>query len=242
MSAVGRHSKVWRYFSFPRFVWLLQQRKLWLARVDTLEDPWESALAGDQLAHLISPHSAPQVVVSILKRAIPDAVETGSAIDHARAVVNLWRRTTFVNCWCASDHESHALWRIFCGKEGIVVRTTFERLQIPAAGLGVYPIDYGPIGAAKRTPTRLDLVTKKRPMFEYEREVSIVLAKEELEAVPGHAIDWDPSSQADAVFIHPEAVVAFFQAVVGIIDQYAPALRPRTQWSAMRERPPLEMF
>jgi hypothetical protein len=76
-------------------------------------------------------------------------------------------------------------------------------------------------------------------MFEYEREVRIVLAKEELEAVPGHAIDWDPSSQVDAVFIHPEADEAFFQAAVGIIDQYAPALRPRTQWSAMRERPPL---
>jgi hypothetical protein len=91
-------------------------------------------------------------------------------------------------------------------------------------------------------PSRLDLVTKKRHMFEYEREVRIVLAKEEFEAVLGHAIDWDPSSRVDAVFIHPEADEAFFQAVGGIIDQYAPALRPRTQWSAMRERPPLEMF
>ena len=231
MSAVGRSSKVWRYFSFPRFVWLLQQRKLWLARVDTLEDPWESALAGDQLIHTIRRHPLP-------KFPIPDGRE--SAIGRARRITELWRQTTFVNCWCGSDHESHALWRIFCGKEGIAVQTTFERLQISAAGLGVYPIDYGPIGAAKRTPTRLDLVTKKRLMFEYEREVRIVLAKEELEAVPGHAIDWDPSSQVDAVFIHPEADEAFFQAAVGIVDQYAPALRPRTQWSAMRERPPLE--
>jgi hypothetical protein len=106
----------------------------------------------------------------------------------------------------------------------------------------VYPIDYGPIGAARRTPTGLDLVTKKRPMFEYEREVRIVLEKEELEAVPGRAIDWDPSSHVDAVFIHPEADEAFFQAALGIIDQYAPALRPRTRWSEMRERPPLETF
>ena len=29
-----------------------------------------------------------------------------SAIDRARRMVNLWRQTTFVNCWCASDHES----------------------------------------------------------------------------------------------------------------------------------------
>jgi hypothetical protein len=71
-------------------------------------------------------------------------------------------------------------------------------------------------------------------MFDYEREVRIVL-----EAVLGHMMDWDPSTQINAVFIHPEADEAFFQTVVGIIDQYAPALRTRVQWSAMREQPPL---
>jgi hypothetical protein len=234
VSAVGRHSKVWRYFSFPRFVWLLQQRKLWLARVDRLDDPWEGALAGHQLIHTIRQNSPP------FESPVREGRE--SAFGGARSMTELWRQTTFVNCWSESDNESHALWRIFCGKEGIAVQTTFERLQIPVPGLGVHPIEYGPIGAAGRTPTRLDLVTKKRPMFEYEREVRIVLEKEEFEAVLGHAIDWDPSSQVDAVFIHPEADEAFFQAAVGIIDQYAPALRPRTQWSVMRERPPLEMF
>jgi hypothetical protein len=144
-----------------------------------------------------------------------------------------------VNCWCASDHESYALWRIFCGKEGIAIQTTFEGLQISAAGLGVYPIDYGPIGAAKRTPTRLDLVTKKRLMFDYEREIRIVLEKEEFEAVLGHTMDWDPSTHINAVFIHPEADEAFFQTAVDIVDRYAPKLRSRTQWSAMKEQPPL---
>jgi hypothetical protein len=75
-------------------------------------------------------------------------------------------------------------------------------------------------------------------MFEYEREVRIVLEKEDLEEVCGHAIDWDPSNQVDAVFIHPEADEAFFQTVMGIIDTYAPDLRGRIRWSAMRERPP----
>ena len=73
--------------------------------------------------------------------------------------------------------QSYALWRIFCGKEGIAIQTTFEGLQISAAGLGVHTIDYGPIGEVKRTPTRLDLVTKKRLMFDYEREVESFLGR-----------------------------------------------------------------
>jgi hypothetical protein len=208
-------------------VWLLQFRKLWLARVDKLDDPWESALAGDQLMHMIS--QTPVVIEG----------QEVNAIERAQRTVNLWRQTTFVNCWCASDDESYALWRIFCGKEGIAVQTTFERLQISAAGLGVYPIDYGPIGAAKRTPSRLDLVTKKRLMFDYEREVRIVLEKEEFERVMGHTMDWDPRMQIDAVFIHPEADEAFFQTAMDIIERYAPILLTRTRWSAMKEPPPL---
>jgi hypothetical protein len=75
-------------------------------------------------------------------------------------------------------------------------------------------------------------------MFDYEREVRIILEKEEFEAALGHTIDWDPSIQINAVFIHPEADEAFFQTAIDIIDRYAPALRTRTQWSAMREQPP----
>jgi hypothetical protein len=99
--AVTSHSKLWRYFSFSRFTWLLQRKKLWLARVDTLDDPWESALAGDQLAHVIS------------RRPIQiPSLHTGrseSAMERNRRIINSWRETTFVNCWCASDHESYAL-------------------------------------------------------------------------------------------------------------------------------------
>jgi hypothetical protein len=228
--AITRSSKVWRYLSFPRFVWLLQQRKLWLARVDTLDDPWESALAGDQLTHMISRHPmAPQLLL---------ALQQESAIERARRIVNLWRQTTFVNCWCASDYESYALWRIFCGKEGIAIQTTFEGLQISAAGWVCTLLIMGRLVRLSALPSRLDLVTKKRLMFDYEREVRIILEKEEFEAALGHTIDWDPSIQINAVFIHPEADEAFFQTAIDIIDRYAPALRTRTQWSAMREQPP----
>lgn len=49
--------KMWRYMRFSRFLWLLQRKQLWLARADLLGDPWEIALAGDQLQHVIDRHA-----------------------------------------------------------------------------------------------------------------------------------------------------------------------------------------
>jgi hypothetical protein len=51
-----RDQLIWRYMSFSRFVWLLQRKQLWLGRADMLGDPWEIALAGDQLDHIIERH------------------------------------------------------------------------------------------------------------------------------------------------------------------------------------------
>jgi hypothetical protein len=36
--------KVWRYLSFSRFMWMLQNKQLWLSRADKLDDPWELAI------------------------------------------------------------------------------------------------------------------------------------------------------------------------------------------------------
>ncbi len=48
-----RARTVWRYMGFSRFAWLLQRKQLWLSRADKLGDPWEIALAGEQLDHLV---------------------------------------------------------------------------------------------------------------------------------------------------------------------------------------------
>jgi hypothetical protein len=52
---------LWRYMSFTKFLWLIQNKKLWLARADTLNDLWELALAGEQLEHVISRHPIPSL-------------------------------------------------------------------------------------------------------------------------------------------------------------------------------------
>lgn len=47
---------VWRYMSFSKFVWTIQNKRLWLSRADLLGDPWEISLSGEQLQHVINRH------------------------------------------------------------------------------------------------------------------------------------------------------------------------------------------
>jgi len=225
--------KVWRYLTFSRFVWVLQKRQLWLSRADLLGDPWEIALAGDQLAHMIS--HAPSSTVSAWEK-------RESAMQRAERIIPMWRRETFINCWSALDHESHALWRIYCGaKEGVAIQTTFARLQSSIGSLPLLRVTYEIPGSRKQTPQLLDLATKKRPMFEYEREVRIVDSKEKGGREPdvlGYGLDWRPEDHVASIRVHPEADKSFMETVLNVVDQYATRLKNRVVPSEMSAPPP----
>lgn len=225
--------RVWRYMSFSRFLWLLQKKQLWLTRADLLGDPWEIALAGEQLAHVISRHPPAPFPSRGARR------ET--AIERSKRIIQTWRRDTFVSCWSALEHESHALWRIYCrSTEGVAVQTTLARLKESVGGLQVYRVTYQTPGTAKQTPTLTDLVTKKRPMFAYEQEVRVVLTrdgKDEAEIL-GHRLEWDPEKNIESIRIHPEADDSFMETVTKAVETYAPTLKERVLWSAMRTPPP----
>jgi len=226
-----------RYLSFARFLWLLHNKALWLSRADLLGDPWELALAGDQLAHVLSRHPITTLPLTDKRP------ETG--IERARRIIGLWRETTFVNCWSASDEESYALWRIYCPTaEALAIQTTLEVLKVSVAPAAVYRITYGPIGSIKRTPERSDLISRKRPMFAYENEVRIVYAVDDNSALRpptgsfGYQLPWDAEKHATRLLVHPEADQSFMDTVTATVAQLAPALVPHVASSDMREPPP----
>lgn len=232
-----RAEKVWRYLKFSRFVWLLQKRQLWLSRADLLGDPWEITLAGDQLQHVIS--HAPITTLPLPK------VTPETAMERAKRIIPMWRREMFINCWSNSDHESHALWRVYCGsREGVAIQTTLAKLQSSVGNLPVLKVTYETPGSRKQTPTRLDLVTKKRPMFAYEQEVRIILSTENDaptnpdQETGGKGLDWIPETNVESIRVHPEADAAFMETVKAVVAQYAPALKDSVAWSDMNAAPP----
>jgi hypothetical protein len=236
--AQERERRVWRYMSFSRFVWLLHRKQLWLARADTLGDPWKIALAGAQLDHIIRRHPPPRVPLS--------EANWESAMKRVARIIPAWRQQTFVNCWSASDHESHALWRIFCGPtEGVAIQTTLGKLHNSSGGVSIFPVVYEQPGSHRRTPELIELATRKRLMFDYEREVRLIHIADRDQAETlgvcelGRCLDWNPEDHADGVLVHPPADASFMETVTGVVEHFAPALRGRVSWSAMRDRPPV---
>lgn len=229
-------TKVWRYMSYARFVWLLQTKKLWLSRSDYLGDPWELSLAGDQLAHVIS--TAP---ITTITATGATGVKRETARERSERIINLWRRKTYVSCWSAQEHESHALWRIYCPpSEGVAIQTTLAKLNFSIGDLPAFRVTYLTPGSSKRTPTLADLATTKRPMFAYEHEVRIVhLVDDDAPTFPvGFGLPWDCEQHVETICVHPEADQSFMDTVITTVATYAPSLKDKVVWSAMNERPP----
>lgn len=218
--------------SFAKFVWVIQNKCLWLSRADLLGDPWEISLSGEQLQLVIDRHP-----ITPLDKPRPKE----SAIERAKRIINSWRKQTFINCWNASAHESNALWHIYCkDSDGVALQTTFERLTLIKGSCSLLPVTYPVPGSNKKTPTHPDLVTKKRPMFSYEEEVRIVHFDEtnDLGAKDGIPLKFDFEKSIESVRVHPQADESFFNTVQNIVSTYAPGFIGKVKWSEMKLGPP----
>jgi hypothetical protein len=222
---------VWRYMSFSKFVWTIQNKRLWLSRADLLGDPWEISLSGEQLQHVINRHPISPI----------GEPRRESATERAERIINSWRNKTFINCWNMSEHESNALWQIYCrNTDGVVLQTSLEKLNVIRGPHSLIPVTYSIPGSNKQTPTHTDLVTKKLPMYAYENEVRIVHfdENEEMQAAKGTQLAFDLEQHIESIRVHPQAEPAFFSTVRSVVETYAPNFKGEVRWSDMKLGPP----
>lgn len=100
----GDEQQIRRYMSLARFVGTMRERALWFSRIDKLGDPWEAS---------VSAETFDQVIALARTKARYQNREAGDLANEAEEQIRRFRRRTFVNCWSANEHESHALWRIY---------------------------------------------------------------------------------------------------------------------------------
>ena len=225
--------------SFSRFVWLLQRKQLWLGRADMLGDPWEIALAGDQLDHIIERNPITALPLTGERR------ET--AMERAARIISAWRQKAFCELLeCVRSRVACALAHLLRTGRGRRRTVDPRKAARNAVLFRFIRLQHAMPGAQRRTPTLIDLATRKRPMFAYEQEVRLVYVVEFNQAETlavrepyGRCLDWNPESHADFIRVHPLADSSFMETVVGAVGHYTPTLRGRVVWSAMRDPPPI---
>jgi len=223
--------RIWRYMDLAKLIYLLDKRKLYLSRADEYEDAHEGATALAQKAWEME--NAP-------------GFSEGIAGFRCRQ-----REWTFISCWSHYDHESHALWRIFCGpKQGVAVCSRYARLvelekprcEDMRAGL----VDYG---RDEHAPSNtLVPFFRKRKAFEYEQEARLVANIYRCDDVrdprgkllpprPCLEIRLNLSTFVEAIRTHPEADMSYVNLVKSLVDKYAPELLGRVETSEMTKPP-----
>jgi len=109
--------KLWRYMDLSKFISLLNEKALWLARVDTFRDKQEGRFPDEM-------------------RKIFEKFYTGfekedvSPIKSVEDFLDFVRKNTFISCWHKNSDENMVMWEIY-GRDtkALAIQTTVERFK-----------------------------------------------------------------------------------------------------------------
>lgn len=185
--------RLWRYTDFPKFAELLTSRRLWLtnAEVLALDDPHEGLQGAVQFPHRMwrTLGDVPETLrAQIVARGDRQSDETDEQSfrgwfmsEEQLCYMTLSnRRSFYVNCWHAANHESVAMWKIYGSPgAGVAIVTNGGRLHtaLENAKEKVYlgEVEYvDPLTFRIGTPNAFDSLVRKRSSFAYEQEVRLV--------------------------------------------------------------------
>jgi hypothetical protein len=225
--------RVWRYLDLAKLIWLLENKKLYLTRLDLLNDPHEG--------------STPRLL-AVLRDLQLRAFGAEQLVAQMPGINQESRRSMYVNCWHIGNGESEAMWRLYCPSDsGVAIQTTYGKLvdsieSVPYCYIGcVNYIDYElqgfPLGNVFYP------VMHKRISFAHEHEVRLVKTLAgywgtlDRQSPSGTTVDWFPETTVDAIYVNPYAPDFYHDVVKAIVHRIAPALESQVFWSQMRAGP-----
>lgn len=194
-----------KYMDFPKFLSLLQYRKLHFTRADRFKDELEGK--------------------------IPECIVDGFECKNFHNKFDIYRKRTFINCWSRFDNESYAMWHIYSKKYGIAIETTVNKLQksLEHAGAVVRKVKY--VDCSNKNAmikiSHLNCDDEKfkicnffmlKPKFyEFEREIRAIITQDEEE--PFKEVEIDISYLIDEIIISPFANKWFNKLIRDIVHK-----------------------
>jgi hypothetical protein len=213
-----RNARIWRYFSWVRFMDAVRSRTLWLSRSDLLGDPCEgSRPRGDAL------------LIENAKRQIESSGGNRLQFYQARATLQRMDReakaSTFISCWQMKHHDMMQMWERYCNPRplGVALQTTYARLdaalpfvraphQNVMLGLVTYG-DYDDAGFRSDFTNGYSAFMLKKVQYEDEDEVRVLcdMLKPSEEKGVRVRVDW--GSIIERVVVSPYGGLPFTKAV-----------------------------
>lgn len=176
-----RNKKIWRYIDFAKLSSLVNSHSLFLCRADKFQDDFEGSYP-DMNMHRIAGFNTMDFNLTRYDNGLTPRTPTISN-QQLRDKMNIC-------CFHMSDNESAAMWELYAMKEqGIAIQSTIGRLhdsinqKIDIAIAKVNYIDY----KKDKIPEETDFhpFFHKRIYFEYEKEVRVLLKKDEVKQPEG---------------------------------------------------------
>lgn len=242
--------RLWRYMSFGRFIWLLAEKSLWLTRADKLDDALDMMFSRAERENWVTAYVSNPTNVAHVEQTL-GAVPKDALRDQIQRLflqlLNDWRQYTYINCWTATDGESHAMWSVYCRPpDGVAVRTTLNRLRasLPLDGATrLLEVLYRDLDMSTQFPsTPEELVARKVKPYSYENEWRVVRFNAPptpgtlgaaLVPPSGWRMPWDPETQIEGIVVHPAADPGSIRAVNAAIERFAPQLIGKVEESGM---------
>ena len=175
---------IWRYLSFTKFASMLTTESLFFCRSDNFPDNFEGSVpVKDSTEHQL------KLLTDVIgENADKGLVDTLKKIGHMRREA---RKSVFINCWHANEHESAAMWDLY-GAE-IAIRTNYATLRdlLPdTIFLGqVTYLNFEEGRLPQDTLNIFDPFMLKRKSFEHEQEVRAIF--------PDFGRIWNEASSPD---------------------------------------------
>ncbi len=159
---------IWRYFTFPKFMDLLTSRALFFCRADKFEDKFEGYVNN--------------WIKESLKNEFKEFENEEEMKGDLLGLLSQLGEFTLISCWNMNYTDTLGMWKSYCDdKEGIAIKTNIEKLKNSIVGdkndiFEIRPVKYFDIENAKDISINaIDLFTRKRLHFEYEKELRIIL-------------------------------------------------------------------
>lgn len=220
VDGLDKDAILWRYMDIAKFVSMLEQKAIWLARADTFGDKHEGRFPVEMLECIDKAYE------NLPKSDNPQVKNSNDFQDYLV-------KNTFISCWHHNHEENMVMWEIYGrSANAVAIQTTVKdiRKNTNPSGLSGHALIFKDVvykNADEISGTLLygDCFFRKRRHFSFEKEVRISLdtyssLDPTKDTPPGYKLPVCLNGMINQVIIHPDSPKWFYDVVDSITKRY----------------------